>query len=589
VSPELLDELLDALLGEARVREAERLTFAFEAVDGGARTEPCVRCWHDEDLLHHRALEWPVFEALVRRAMLSAGCDPWQYRKPQAGTAAGRFQLAAAGETAQLRRLTLRPLARQGATSLVDDVLERLQQPGLETEDEPAAVEDAPVVRVVNLMLRNAHANGARRIVAAETGAQLFWSDDAPPERLAWPSELWPEVRRRLLYMAQLPHWERGPAISNFRVRIGADGDELSWLVEVPGDDAPLVLTLLAHEEPRAAPAEPQAAAAPLDPLLRAVLEEPHDLGRRRVFADQLLERGDPRGRFISLQLSGSSSDAPPPPDAPLWCGDLRSLWGEARFAWGFLDRLAAAGGAASVPSDDPHWSTVRALKLDALRPQLASRIIARAPLASLQALTLDAQVPSDAAVLSRLTSLCVTRLHAPTARWLDGLALPKLRSLELELGEDASQLARFLVLKAAWSVPDLVVDGRMSPVLWHHLPSVPQSVERVSLVFGPAERRAFQPAIVCTLRRRFSEAVLYGDVDTLYRGAPDVFAALQGLRSLEVVRLVSPRALDRGREGVLRKACAQRLPRAKLEPAAAGRPEVQLWWLAETPPRDPP
>ncbi len=45
----------------------------------------------------------------------------------------------------------------------------------------------------------------------------------------------------------------------------------------------------------------------PLDPLEQAVVANPAELSSRRVIADQLLERGDPRGELISLQLGAGN------------------------------------------------------------------------------------------------------------------------------------------------------------------------------------------------------------------------------------------------------------------------------------------
>lgn len=45
----------------------------------------------------------------------------------------------------------------------------------------------------------------------------------------------------------------------------------------------------------------------PLDGLEQAIVSRPEELGLRRVLADQLLERGDPRGELISLQLGGGN------------------------------------------------------------------------------------------------------------------------------------------------------------------------------------------------------------------------------------------------------------------------------------------
>ncbi|MCB9691242.1 MAG: hypothetical protein H6736_05440 [Alphaproteobacteria bacterium] len=47
-------------------------------------------------------------------------------------------------------------------------------------------------------------------------------------------------------------------------------------------------------------PAPPEPAA-----LFEAVWSAPHDVGARQVLADALIEREDPRGRFLALELEG--------------------------------------------------------------------------------------------------------------------------------------------------------------------------------------------------------------------------------------------------------------------------------------------
>jgi uncharacterized protein (TIGR02996 family) len=42
-------------------------------------------------------------------------------------------------------------------------------------------------------------------------------------------------------------------------------------------------------------------------PLLSDLRARPDDDGRREVYSDWLLERGDPRGEFIALQASSRS------------------------------------------------------------------------------------------------------------------------------------------------------------------------------------------------------------------------------------------------------------------------------------------
>ncbi len=65
------------------------------------------------------------------------------------------------------------------------------------------------------------------------------------------------------------------------------------------------------------------------DPLHTRVLAEPHDDALRSVWADALLERDDPLGELVSLQIAGSRS-----PLTPLQDKRLRSLIAKHRVAW---------------------------------------------------------------------------------------------------------------------------------------------------------------------------------------------------------------------------------------------------------------
>jgi uncharacterized protein (TIGR02996 family) len=64
-----------------------------------------------------------------------------------------------------------------------------------------------------------------------------------------------------------------------------------------------------------------------MDPWLARVLAEPHDAALRTVWADELQQRGDPRGEVIALQLL-------PPPLTPAQDQRLRSLLAKHRVEW---------------------------------------------------------------------------------------------------------------------------------------------------------------------------------------------------------------------------------------------------------------
>nr|HEX4314304.1 TIGR02996 domain-containing protein [Kofleriaceae bacterium] len=94
--------------------------------------------------------------------------------------------------------------------------------------------------------------------------------------------------------------------------------------------------------------------------LLSAVYGAPADDAPRQVYADWLLDRGDPRGEFIALQLADRDPDrqrALIAAHGSRWLSPFgRSVLGRgARFARGFPDTLAA-----TAIDNNRAWSTVR-------------------------------------------------------------------------------------------------------------------------------------------------------------------------------------------------------------------------------------
>lgn len=77
--------------------------------------------------------------------------------------------------------------------------------------------------------------------------------------------------------------------------------------------------------------------------LLELVYEDPFDLSRRQVLADSLLERGDPRGEFIALQLAKTDEKR----QAALlkkhhkaWLGPFAKIVDDFGFEDGFVSRI---------------------------------------------------------------------------------------------------------------------------------------------------------------------------------------------------------------------------------------------------------
>lgn len=629
MSAQGINELIDLLVADAKARGADRLTVGPE-VDAGPLF---ASCWRGEAQLQRRELAWRFFDVLGRHAMLTAGLDPWQFRRPQTGTAAGRFSLTVEGPTVWQRRLTFRPdaelAADASASKRIDEVLAQLKAEAAEVaRAQDAAVEDSllagafvepdPTTTLVNLMLKQALALRAQRIDATALGAEFSLFEGTRDQGIPWGAARWPDIRRRLLHMSGFPPWARGPALGRIAIRM-TGGREAEFTVEVLEGDTGVVLTVTGDTGP-GAPSPPDGLApaaavlTELSPLLAAVLEAPSDVTARRVYADWLSENGDSRGRFIGLQLAEGGHRVPAPREAAQWCGAIIQLAGAWRMDWGFLDRVIITADPGQRAWDavvaDPHWATVRALSLVGLSSERAAQLLANARLSALEALAVErppSRQPAEGeeegpppAVLERVSALRLSVINEPVTKWADALSWTGLKVLELALDglpEEAGgqlferQLARFFALKAARRVADLVIDARLHEALWAALPSVPATVQRVTVPFVAAEAGPFAPAVNCTLRRdgrsgSFSDAALCGELDPLYRFGPKVLPSLRGLTSLERVQFVSsPRALDRGREAVLRRLCAEQLPGVRVE-VTSGESAAPLWWQEAPPAR---
>jgi uncharacterized protein (TIGR02996 family) len=133
--------------------------------------------------------------------------------------------------------------------------------------------------------------------------------------------------------------------------------------------------------------AEAPSTTADAEALLAAIAAAPDDDGPRQVYADLLLEAGDPRGEFITLQLARARGKRPGAAAArrekellaanrEAWLGPLRNATEDdgVIFARGFVDtvalgfrhRMGRAWRAIDVTAvlDQPVWRTVRRLDL---------------------------------------------------------------------------------------------------------------------------------------------------------------------------------------------------------------------------------
>ena len=121
------------------------------------------------------------------------------------------------------------------------------------------------------------------------------------------------------------------------------------------------------------------------------VMADPDDLGRRAPWADWLLERGDPRGELLALQLA---ERALTPKEnkrvASLvkahgmsWIGKLKGVADQLEFERGVLTgcRIAAVPEGRVAP-DDPHWATIERMTVPSytVAPVLAARLLKCVP-----------------------------------------------------------------------------------------------------------------------------------------------------------------------------------------------------------------
>lgn len=77
--------------------------------------------------------------------------------------------------------------------------------------------------------------------------------------------------------------------------------------------------------------------------LLALVYEDPHDLARRQVLADSLLERSDPRGEFIALQLAKTDEKRQATllkKHGKTWLGPFAKMVDDFAFEDGFVSRV---------------------------------------------------------------------------------------------------------------------------------------------------------------------------------------------------------------------------------------------------------
>lgn len=259
--------------------------------------------------------------------------------------------------------------------------------------------------------------------------------------------------------------------------------------------------------------------------LLAAIYEAPDDDTARHVYADYLLERGDPRGELIALQLHRPRGAAPSPRETELlkrhgkqWLGPLASVlrWGKSysdtRFERGFVsnaDFIDNASKKLALIVTDPAWATV-----EKLENYVVSRaLLAKAPLRALKHLRFPLDGEAGAAILSRTDTLPIESAHVGTADIdLDAFrrVLPRLDTLISSMQTiTAAAVAPFLALPVktmiveSWYRPPDEVTSALAEfeAATRQLEGAPARVEELVL-HGPFGPRLQEHAPKVTLRR---------------------------------------------------------------------------------------
>ena len=92
--------------------------------------------------------------------------------------------------------------------------------------------------------------------------------------------------------------------------------------------------------------------------LLANVIAHPYDLGARAIYADHLVELGDPHGEYVNLVLAGREADAAAlriALDEPWFDRAARSLLTDVRYRAGFLDEATVIKRASTS-----RWAEIR-------------------------------------------------------------------------------------------------------------------------------------------------------------------------------------------------------------------------------------
>ena len=219
------------------------------------------------------------------------------------------------------------------------------------------------------------------------------------------------------------------------------------------------------------ASAPPPKAAAPAGvseaDLLAAVYENPDDDGPRLVYADWLLEHGDPRGELITLQYRRHRGEALSPAEekrenallakhTATWLGPIYKVLFKNRtvFRRGFIEIgwLQPRGSASAAAANHPAWATVRELRIGdvpsgdhgahiLVQPAMRRlRVLLNAPADVVEAVAGVRDHGLEILGTSRLNMRDVDPERGPWPALLRAPGLPRLRQLQLELGYYSSR-----------------------------------------------------------------------------------------------------------------------------------------------------
>jgi len=161
--------------------------------------------------------------------------------------------------------------------------------------------------------------------------------------------------------------------------------------------------------------------------LLRQILDHPHDLAARAVYADELQARGEPRGELIALELAGAGVHA-----AALRRAHAATWWPELSdhaFATrnGFVHRIRSTPGALPALARVFATEPVAELELEPGAPPIEP-VVVRVRRLAIRGELVEGAACADPATLERL------ELRVPGLRFANAFAgeWPALRELRL-------------------------------------------------------------------------------------------------------------------------------------------------------------